>query len=161
MNPFNSKLVFGFACRRVTAYTRRHGDHIKTTLPSHSFPFHIKSIWLSLSSLCHSLLRCLPFFPLHSSWQPRHTWARLNKWADLSTCAEQVNRYPAPHCRLTGSHPARKQRAESKPLGNRKCGVTDTPEVLSWLSSQRSIYNLSSVSFNQSRTKLTLKLNFH
>lgn len=57
------KLVFGFACRRTTACTCRHGDHIKTTSLSHSFPFPIKGIWLSLSSLCHAPPAPSPFFP--------------------------------------------------------------------------------------------------
>lgn len=85
MNPFNLKLVFGFACRCITAYTYRHGDHIKTTVLSHSFPFPIQSIWLSLSSLCHALLlpssfsHCIPCGtpdipePVSTSQsQPRH-----------------------------------------------------------------------------------------
>lgn len=75
VNPFESVLVLGFACRCVTAHPNRYGDcsKKKSNVAQPLIRFSIQSIWSSV--LLHT-----PFllFPQCSRWQPEHTWACLS-----------------------------------------------------------------------------------
>lgn len=53
VTPFESVLVFGFACKCVTAHPNRHGDRSKTTLLNHSSFFYPEH--LELCSPSHTL----------------------------------------------------------------------------------------------------------
>lgn len=72
------------------------------------FLFPLCSLYQTLPSLYIYIIFSPPHPPtlLHSWWQSQHTWARLNKWDDLSTCAKQTGNL---------HHAGGRQEADKKP----------------------------------------------
>lgn len=108
MNPFNSKLVFGFACRQLTlaakeATLRRQCLAIHFLSPSKAYACDFL-LWVTPSLLHLFFLLSLSEF--------------LGVAPTYLSPSRQESRLPASLCRLTESHPGRYKRPESS---NRKC----------------------------------------
>lgn len=78
-----------------------------TTSSQHCLAIHF--LFPSNASGSHFLLPVTPslFSPAFLVAAPTYLSPSQQARANLGTCAKQVNRYPAQHCRLTGSHPAK------------------------------------------------------